>query len=353
MPGRTHTLQPQEQQSTSPLTLRTRYTKEQVTLYFKPAPDRDPTIGKLQSQRQQLIQQLAIQIAACVGLFLLLIMTATNTIWLALCALGGIILLLYFVRQILSIKLPPVNTSLMQERAMQRKETAYHKRVRPPNEIEFEAWIDEIAQEIFDSAPDKLHLRARPEYLKWKLDREKGITTVYDEEPEQYGTAFYMEGNASSTEDSPQLYRKTKDPAVRRVAHYATYEFTSLFITEDYIAIYANKIDLFSPELDDESFEYGYHQHLSHLLLKAHTITVPLQPGQAASQQTESIVLKANTLSLMFDSGREMMYNISTLRLGSQTKGVTNIDDIHKTLTRELIDHGRSMPKAFKEGNGP
>jgi hypothetical protein len=135
--------------------------------------------------------------------------------------------------------------------------------------------------------------------------------------------------------------------------HYAIYEFTSLFITEDYIAIYTSNIDLRYRELNSEGFEYGYHQHLSHLLLKMSTITINFPPlsGQAAPQQPESIVIRENILSMMFDSGHEITRNISTLRFGNKNEVVTNIDDIHRTLTHELIDHGKSMPKALKEEN--
>jgi hypothetical protein len=338
------------------VSFRERYTKEQVELYFNPAPDRGPRIAELQRQRRQLVQQRTILIAACVGLFLLLIVTATTgIILLAVLALGGIFVLIYFIRQITSIKLPPIDKELKWELDRQREETARYNRVRPPNQVMFEAWINEIAQQIYDKAPISLHLRERLEYRQWQEDLKNGIPTYHEKDPKQYGTDLYMEGYQpiNSEEEPRQLYRRATQPGTRRDMHYAIYEFTSLFITEDYIAIYTNNIDLRYPGLDKEGFEYGYHQHLSHLLLKVNTITINLPPlsGQAAPQQTEPVVIRESILSMMFDSGHKIVRNISTLRFGNKNEVVTNIDDIHRTLTHELIDHGKSMPKALKEEN--
>lgn len=339
--------------------LRERYTKEQVELYFNPAPDRGPRIAELQRQRQQLVQQRTIMIAVCVGLFLLLIVTANmGVILLALLALGGIITLIYFIRQIISIKLPPIDRDLKWELGKQSEETAKYNRVRPPDEVMFEAWINEIAQEIYDKAPIRLHLRERQEYLQWQEDLKNGIPTFHEKDPKQYGVDLYMEGGyqpINSKEEPRQLYRRASQPGTRKGMHYAIYEFTALFITEDYLAIYTSNIDLRYPELDSEGFEYGYHQHLSHLLLKMNTITIdfPSSSGRAAPQQMEPIVIKGSILSMMFDSGHKIIRNISTLRFGNKNEAVTNIDDIHKTLTHELIDHGKSMPKALKEGTTP
>lgn len=345
-----------QQQPVVQVPLRERYTKEQVELYFNPAPDRSPRIAELQRQRQQLVQQRTIMIAACAGLFLLLIVAATaGILLLALLALGGIIVLIYYIRQIVSFKLPPIDRELKRELDRQSEEIARYNRVRPPDQVMFEAWINEIAQEIYDNAPIRLHLRERQEYLKWQEDCKNGIPTFYKKDPKQYGTDLYMEGYQpiDSKEEPRQLYRRAIQPGTRRDMHYAIYEFTSLFITEDYIAIHTSNIDLRYPELNIEGFEYGYHQHLSHLLLKMSTITINFPPlsGQAAPQQMESIVMKEIILSMMFDSGHKIIRNISTLRFGNTNEDVTNIDEIHRTLTHELVDHGKSMPRAFKEGN--
>jgi hypothetical protein len=297
-------------------------------------------------------------IAACVGLFLLLLVTATaGSILLALLALGGIIALIYFIRQIITVKLPPIDRDLKWELDRQSEETARYHRVSPPDQVMFEAWIDEIAQQFYDNAPIRLHLRERHEYLKWQEDLKGGIPTFHEKDPKQYGTDLYMEGYQpiDSKEEPRQLYQRATQQGTRRDMHYAIYEFTSIFITEDYIAIYTSNIDLRYPELDSEGFEYGYHQHLSHLLLKMSTITINFPPrsGQAAPQQPKPMVIRGSILSMMFDSGHKITRNISTLRLGDKNEVVTSIDDIHRTLTHELIDHGKSMPKALKEGNTP
>lgn len=345
-----------QQQPATQVSLRERYTKEQVELYFNPAPNRGPRIAELQRQRQQLVQQRTIMTAVCVGLLLLLIVTAAmGVILLALLALGGIIALIYFIRQIMSIKLPPIERDLKWELDRQNEEIARYNRVRPPDQVMFEVWVNEIAQEIYDKAPISLHLRERQEYLEWQKSIQNGIPTFYENDPRQYGTDFYLEGYQpiDSKEEPRQLYRRVVQPGTRRDMHYAIYEFTSLFVTEDYIAIYTSNIDLRYPELDSENFEYGYYPHLSHLLLKVNTATLSLPPlsGQAAPQQMESIVIKEWSLSMAFDSGHKITRNISTLRFGNKNEVVTDIDDIHKTLTHELIDHVKSMLKALKEGN--
>jgi len=339
---------PQPEQSTVVRqSLRQRYTEEQIRLYFFPYPDRTSKIGVLRQKHRKLMQQILALVLAGLFLFVLFIVFAgQGIVYLGFLALAGIIGSIVLITRLVKNQLHPLNRELARELANDKREKDHTYRVRPPDERQYDEWLDEISDEIYNQAPARLHLQEHPAHIKWRQAIDGNSLMPSLKEPEEYGASLFLEGelDASSLREGEalvQFSRRTSLNSLRGV-HYTIYVFTALFITEDYIATYTSIIDLCDARQDREEFEYGYHQHLSHMSLKVNTISHRINMSQP-----ELFSFKESTLLLTFDSGHAIKRNISTLHVGNNT--VTKIDRIHQELTRALIDHERSLPRSLRD----
>ena len=233
---------------------------------------------------------------------------------------------------------------MQRELALEASEKERTRRVQPPNERQYDEWISAISDDIYKNAPTRLRLHEHPDHIAWRKAVNSGHYLSQPEpEPEEFGASLCLEGRIATSDESseypPQLQKWTRNSL--RVKHYSVYEFTALFITEDYVAIYTSIVNLRDAMWDREEFEYCYHQHLSHMSLNVSTTlqNVDIQPPK-------QILFQESRLSLTFDSGRTIRRNISTLHIGNQS--ITSIANIHEKLTKSLIDHERSMKRSFQ-----
>jgi len=323
--------------------LRKRYTPEQIRLYFFPFPDRGPKIRELQQKRLKLYQQIGL--LALVGLVIIVLLIASagqGISYLGLTEFAGIIGVIVLIVQLVRNKLLPLNEELRREIADDIREKEYTRTLQPPNVHEYDQWVSEIGDDIYENAPTRLHLHEHPEYKAWKKAGNSEQYMLRSEVPEQYGASLRLEGRSDEKDElPPQLQKRTRNERVR-ARHYSVYVFTALFIAEDYIAIYTNTVNLRDSTRDREEFEYCYHQHLSHMLLNVDTTS-----QETDIPQEGQIEVKESNLSLTFDSGRTIRRNITSLHEGSLS--ITRIGDIHEKLTRALIDHERSMVRSIRE----
>lgn len=333
------------QPTTGPLPLRQRYTPEQIDLYFFPFPDRGPKIRQLKQKREALYKQIAaLALATLILLVLLLGSAGQGVTYLGIFELVGIIGAIILISRIVKTRLRPLNEELRQELAADAREKEYTKATQPPHERQYDEWIDAISNEIYNKAPTSLHLHEHPDHKTWRQSVSEGFSTLPLSEPEEFGASLFLEGRIARSDEADehpsQLQKETSKSL--RIIHYSVYVFTALFITEDYIAIYTNTVNLRDSTRDREEFEYCYHQHLSHMLLNVDTTLFP-----GGIHLKEQIALKDSTLSLTFDSSRTIRRNISTLHVGNES--ITKIAHIHEKLTKALIDHEKSMIRSMGE----
>jgi hypothetical protein len=357
-------------QSPAQQSLRHKYTPEQVSLYFEPYPDRGPKIHELKQKRTKLYQQIAACVIACLVLVVLFLGSTQQGITnVGLFVFAGIIGIAFVIFHLVKNKLRLLNEELRQELAAQARETEYTRKVRPPNEREYDEWIDDISEEIYSNAPEKLRLHKHPDHKAWRKAIDNESYALQPEEPEKFGASLFLEGRipvSNETNEKPPLFKKlTRDRL--RIMHYSVYLFTAFFITEDHIAIYTNTVNLRDSTRDREEFKYGYHQHLSHWLLNVDTTVINVDADLQGQIAPKEIVYKESTLVLTFDSGRKIERNVSALHVGepkpvtdidniriklTKAKPVTDIDNIHIKLTKALIDHIKSATRSAKEAEG-
>ncbi len=348
-PQQAPVIMPADDPYASQALLRKRYTPEQIRLYFFPFPNREPKIQELKQKRRKLYQQIGALILACLILVVLLVSIAGQGVsYLGLlefvCIIGSVVLIGWLIKT----KLLPLNKELRDELAADAREKEYTRAIRPPDERQYDGWINEISNDIYDKAPIYLRLHEHPDHIAWRQTVTEPYTLPL-KEPERFGASIFLEGSITKSdaenEHPPQLRKETKNSP--RIIHYSVYVFTALFITEDYIAIYTSTVNLRDSIQYREEFEYCYHQHLSHMLLNVNTISIVIDTTSLIvnSPPPKSIALKESTLSLTFDSGRTIERNISTLHIGNET--ITKIAYIHEKLTKALKDHERSMTKSF------
>jgi hypothetical protein len=326
--------------------LRQRYTPEQVYLYFFPFPDRGPKIRELQQKIWLLYKQIGALFSGGLILVTLFLGSSKQGITnLGLLELAGILGIGVLIYRLVKTKLLPLREELRQEIAADEREKEYTRTIQPPNEYKYDEWINAISNDIYDQAPERLHLHEHPDHIIWRKVVNSESYAQRPAEPEKFGASLCLEGwiarSDEADEQPPLLEKRTRNSP--RVRHYSVYVFTALFITEDYVAIYTSTVNLRDSTRDREEFEYCYHQHLSHMSLNVDT-TRDIDP-----QSQRPIAFQESSLLLTFDSGRTIRRNISTLHVGNQS--ITSIDNIHEKLTRALIDHERSTIRSMNEAN--
>lgn len=329
------------------LLLRKRYNEEQVYLYFNPFPNRGPKIREIKQRLGTLYKQIGVLALVGLVLMVLLIGSANQGVtYFGLlefaCIIGIIVVIVQRVRN----KLLPLREELRQELAAEAREKEYTRSVQPPNERQYDDWISAISNYIHNNAPERLHLHEHSDHKAWR----KAVNSVLSEEPEEFGASLCLEGRISSSDEKlehPPLLQKRTSRHIQRPRHYTVYEFTSLFITEDYVAIYTNIVNLRSPVRDREEFEYCYHQHLSHMSLSIDSALDDVDTTLGNVDEQSQRQIKESRLSLTFDSGRTIKRNISTLHVRNEP--ITGIDTIHEKLIKSLIDHERSMVRSIRE----
>ncbi len=302
--------------------LRKRYKPEQIYLYFHPYPDRSPEIRRLKQLLGELYKKIwGLAIAGLILVVLLIGSALQGVTYLGLlefvCIIGIVVLIIRLVRP----ELFQLREKLRQEIAADAREKEITRSVQPPNELQYDEWISAISNDIHSKAPDRLYLPKNPEKFRASLCLEGR-----------------MESSDEAEEKPGQLEKSTTHNKSRR-RHYSIYEFTALFITENYVAIYTSVVNLRDSTQDREEFEYCYHQHLSHMLLKVNTM-------RNVDTQLQSQIFFS--LSLTFDSGRTIRRNISAIHVGDES--TSEIAKIHEKLTWALIDHEMSVIGSIREG---
>jgi hypothetical protein len=350
--------------------IRKRYTPKQIQMYFEPYRDRGPAIHALQQKIHQLeqikhelqqkiaalkIQRTVWRIGAGILTVLFLLSLVPRSFAVAFVLLAGAIGCIFYVTSQIQPKIPQLEGNLLQndallasavqaynyEVAKDAEEKADTARIQPPDELQYDQWINELQKYFHDNAPKKMHLPQHQDFIDWDTSKVK-VT----DKPGEYGASLPIEGIIDPDEDvEPSVLKRNTQKDVSRQTHQSAYVFTSLFITEDYVAIYTATVNLRDATMDKEEFEYCYHQHLSHLSLKVVTIWGSVD---AISQQRSSYQI--HLLSLIFDSGFAIKRSIETLRY----RGVSHspVDEIHKKLTIGVKDHTMSLIGSLVKGLG-
>ena len=282
-------------------------------------------------------------------LVLFIVSASQGVIYLGLLELAAIIGIGVLISRVRT-ELQPHNKALQRELALEASEKERTRRVQPPNERQYDEWISAISDDIYKNAPTRLRLHEHPDHRAWRKAINSGLYPPQPE-PEEFGASLCLEGrmisSAEAKENPPQLEKITRD--CLRIKHYSVYEFTALFITEDYVAVYTSIINLRDPTRDREEFEYFYYPHLSHLSLNVSTTWQDI-----GTQPPKQIALQESCLALILDSGRRIERNVLTLHIGNQSItsiANTGIANIHEKLTKALIDHERSMTRSIQEAN--
>ncbi len=224
------------------------------------------------------------------------------------------------------------------------KEQVHLEKDPPPSEEEYEQWIEDIGKKVYEMAPEKLHLSWSKEYSE-RVDEKAYGAEFHESAPKKWKFEIDLQTRGyplPSLEDSPrmdkskQTYRKT---SYFEEWHYSINVFAKLFITEDYIAIYTNTVNVREPERIKEKAERGYHQHLSYVSLETETTLI----GEEA--------VKQHYLSLKLDSDYTIRLHAATAELfyAGNWEGEKGIDATHGGLLDALRDHKMSRIRSFVE----
>jgi hypothetical protein len=320
-----------------------RFSEEQVQLYFFPLPKRPI---------RERIKKLLLWLALVVGLGIVFVslyvrfikpantqrgITAIELFVVILATLVFILIIWLIVTHVI-----PLAQELLRECSEHLKEQIHLRRNPPPSEKEYERWIMDIRNKIYEMAPEKLHIPMSKEYKQWVEDLRaglyEGVFEKWEFEADLQTSGFL----APSPKDSPLLNRSK--PASRwapgvGVMHYSINVFTRLFVTEDYIATYTNTVNVREPGREQEKCEHCYHQHLSYVALKID------------SKLIEQAVVKDQYLSLKLDSGYTIKLNVATAELfyAGNREAKRDVDEIHGGLLDALREHKMSKIRSSVE----
>jgi len=325
--------------------LRRRYSEEQIRLYFFPYP-----YHPIKELREKLLRwSLAIG-----GLGLLIVLMWT---WLGssgsgqgvtatqLLIVAGILGIIIWMSWIVRKKILPTRKELKKEQAQYDQEQAHLRRNPPPTQEAYEQWINEMRDRAYEDAPRKLHIPLSKEYKQWEENLNKGAP--YEKPPAQWAFEADLQLTGFIPPSKESLYG-TPPISIRagrlNKRHYSHNEFTRLFVTKDFVAIYKTVVNTREHSIEYEEIEHFYHHHLAHMTLNVISIVIePIFVSASEPEPDPDPVVKNHILSLVLDNGHKIELDIASAKISyGKNKEVTGVDAVHGVLLEALSDHKMS-----------
>jgi hypothetical protein len=307
-----------------------------MRLYF--FPYRERPIKELERELRRFILIIAGLVAFCLILFVCLLTSANSVqILAAVGFLAVVCVATIIIVQLVKTKIIPLKEKLQNERSASAREQSDLQRNPPPSEEEYEAWINDIANEVYyNIAPKKLQL---PENPGSKSFGDLSIRAIV--RPSQANPP------APWNTEAARIWAKRLHKW-----HYSIYIFTRLFVLEDYIAIYTDRFNVLDPTKTEEKSEHCFHQHVSYVSLDVQSEAVEVEPGRSSVSLNQQ-------LSLALDSGYTIKLDVADARFLKRIRGhsgeylplepITDTNNVHKGLLEVLNDHKKSMLRSFNE----